>query len=130
VQPHDSPLLTLRGYIVFWGCAFTLITLAIALWKQESDHYTEQQERKRRRHLHKKRHKFGGGGGSAGRASELEDGRGGASAAAGRDEEPAGPDWGSRRAEIVTAYQKLWQVVSSEGCLLEILQELGGRVER
>lgn len=118
LQPQDSPLLTLRGYIVFWGCAFTLITLAIALWKQETDHYTEEQERKRRKHMHKKRHKRVGGGGSAGRAApELEDGRAGAAAAAAaHDEEEAGPDWVSRRAEIVTAYQKLWQVVSSDGC--------------
>lgn len=132
LQPQDFPLLTLRGYIVFWGCAFTLTTLAIALWKQETDHYTEEQERKRRKHMHKKRHKrVGAGGGSAGRASELEDGRGSgaAAAAAARDEEPSGPDWVSRRAEIVTAYQKLWQVVSSDGRMLSILRQLcGGKI--
>jgi hypothetical protein len=40
LAPQEYPLITLRGYIVFWGCAFTLLTLAIAMFKQETDHYT------------------------------------------------------------------------------------------
>lgn len=110
LQPVDSPLITLRGYIVFWGCAFTLLTLAIALWKQESDHYTEAQERRRQR---RRRHKRSS---SAAKAAKLEDSTAEAAGAAGgslSDEEgEAGVQWTQRRAEIVTAYARLWEVVS------------------
>lgn len=108
LQAQDYPLVTLRGYIVFWGCAFTLITLAIALWKQETDHYAEAQERKRQRHRRHKRN-----AGSAVKSAKLEDGIAGA--ASGGYDDTTGAEWMQRRAEIISAYQKLWEVVS--GCL-------------
>lgn len=105
LRPQEYPLITLRGYIIFWGCAFTLITLAIALWKQESDHYTEAQERKRqRRRKHKPKH-------TSNMTSQLEAGTAGQ--AAGHDDGDAGLDWTHRRAEILTAYARLWEVVSA-----------------
>jgi hypothetical protein len=108
LQPQEYPLITLRGYIVFWGCAFTLLTLAIALWKQETDHYAEAQERKRRRH---RRHKRGS---SITAAAAGKDGSAGPGAAVGSGsyDDAAGVEWTARRAEIVSAYHKLWGVVS------------------
>lgn len=97
LQPQEYPLITLRGYIVFWGCAFTLLTLAIALWKQETDHYAEAQERKRRHHRRQKR-------GSSATAA----------AGSGSYDEAAGVEWTQRRADIVSAYHKLWGVVSGQ----------------
>jgi hypothetical protein len=38
--------------VSFWGCAFTLITLAIALFKEERDHYSEQREKREWRSKH------------------------------------------------------------------------------
>lgn len=115
LQPVDYPLITLRGYIIFWGCAFTLITLAIALWKQESDHYTEAQERKRqRRRKHKHKHTNGSGS----KVAKLEAGTAGAgdeavcSAVGSEEEGDLGLDWSHRKAEIVSAYARLWEVVS------------------
>lgn len=106
LQPKEYPLITLRGYIVFWGCAFTLLTLAIALWKQETDHYAEAQERKRRRH---RRHRHS----SSTTAAAGQDGTAGPGAAVGTAsyDEAAGAEWTARRAEILSAYHKLWGVV-------------------
>ncbi len=122
MTPQEYPLITLRGYIVFWGCAFTLLTVAIALFKQETDHYTEAQERKRR--LRHKKHKRSNNSSPAAKAARLEDGR-----ANGVDGEgDVELDWSHRRAEIVTAYAKLWEVVSragnDAGCV-QVLWQLG-----
>lgn len=104
MHPEDAPLVTLRGYIIFWGCAFTLVTLAIALWKHESDHYTEARERRRQRQR-KAKHPSNG----SAKISQL---RSGQSAASG-EEGAEGSVWSQRRAEIFTAYSRLWEVVSS-----------------
>jgi hypothetical protein len=109
LQPQQYPLVTLRGYIVFWGCAFTLITLAIALWKQETDHYAEAQERKRQRHRRAKHQRTS----SAAARSKMEKGGAGlVKALWPEDAADTGVEWTTRRAEIVTAYAKLWGVVS------------------
>jgi hypothetical protein len=118
-------MVSLRGYIAFWGCAFTLITLAIALFKAESDHFSEAREKREWRANHH-RHarsassspgkalarleagtaggpgglKRSGWGGSGSRLAEWASAVGGAS------------EWGQRRDEIVGAYVKLWGVVS------------------
>jgi hypothetical protein len=112
LQPQQYPLVTLRGYIVFWGCAFTLITLAIALWKQETDHYAEAQERKRQRHR-RARHQRTKSAAARSENSRMEKGSAGRGKVLWPDDaEDAGLAWTTRRAEIVTAYAKLWGVVS------------------
>lgn len=74
---------------------------AIAMWKQESDHYTEAQERKRRQRQHRRHH-----------GSKSSSSNGKAVRGLDQDGQQSGVEWAQRRAEIVTAYAKLWEVVS------------------
>ena len=67
----------------------------------------EAQEQKRQRHRKHRRSNSS----AAAKAARLEDGKGGL----GDEDGDAGLEWRQRHAEIVTAYGKLWEVVSVAG---------------
>lgn len=89
LEPNGQPLVSLRGYVLFWGWAFTAVTLAIALLKQESPEYDESAANAQQRRR-KQQAKAASGGSAMGGAAG---------------------DWGARVAEIRRAYHKLWGVV-------------------
>jgi len=46
-SPSDVGVITLKGYVTFWGWVFAAVTIAVALFKHESDHYEEAARAKR-----------------------------------------------------------------------------------
>ncbi|KAF8059178.1 hypothetical protein HT031_005350 [Scenedesmus sp. PABB004] len=96
LAPSADGIVSLRGYISFWGWAFAAITVAIACLKTESDHYvTAAEERRKARAA------------AAARRGDAARRAGGLRAV------PSG--WADiashRRAEISAAYVQLWEVV-------------------
>eukprot|EP00775_Hariotina_reticulata_P008729 gene8729-8910_t len=85
LQPSPWGIITLKGYVLFWGWAFAAITVAVALLKHESDHY-EEAARAQRRAKH--------------RARAMQ-----------QQGSAVGADWAHRKDEIRLAYLKLWEVV-------------------
>lgn len=90
MQPSSEGVVSLKGYITFWGWAFTGVTLAIALFKQESDHFIEAAEAQRRAEKDQRQAK------GVAVNSHKSDGH---------------SDWQNTRQEIVAAYVQLWDVV-------------------
>ncbi|WIA38680.1 hypothetical protein OEZ86_001986 [Tetradesmus obliquus] len=115
LQPsHPEALVSLKGYIAFWGWAFTAVTLAIALFKQEEDHLADSAAAAAAAdEAHEKQQRKAGSvkskssSGSADAQCLLANG-GAVAAAAAAD---GGDDWGSRWREIRAAYVQLWEVV-------------------
>jgi hypothetical protein len=117
----------LKGYISFWGWAFTAVTLAIALFKQEEDHLADSAAAAAVAAVKSEDELVNGSGdkgrrtGSKGSGSEAADaqclltngnGTAAAAAAAVMAEAGGGDDWSSRWREIRAAYVQLWEVVS------------------
>jgi hypothetical protein len=120
LQPsHPEGLVSLKGYICFWGWAFTAITLAIALFKQEEDHLAdsaaEVEAEKPQVKAGKVQSKSSSGSAADSADAQCLLANGAAAAAA---EAGEGDDWSNRWREIRAAYVQLWEVVSGLESLL------------
>jgi hypothetical protein len=140
LQPsHPEGLVSLKGYIAFWGWVFTALTLAIAFLKQEEDHLAdsaaaaaaadsaaaavdekeEDSQLKKRPAAANVTGRVKSKGSSKGSvASDAADAQclltnGSAAAAVMVEAAAGGDDWSSRWQEIRAAYVQLWEVVSS-----------------
>eukprot|EP00879_Flechtneria_rotunda_P017194 GHRR01018010.1.p1 GENE.GHRR01018010.1~~GHRR01018010.1.p1 ORF type:complete len:390 (+),score=144.30 GHRR01018010.1:480-1649(+) len=84
LQPADTGIISLKGYVLFWGWVFTVVTLAIAVFKHETERYVEAASNKQQ---------------ASQQVHDVVNGY------------LPSKDWGHRRTEIVAAYMQLWGVV-------------------
>lgn len=108
MQPSTEGVVSLKGYVSFWGWAFTAVTVAIALFKTEYDHPLMVDARERRREARHGAKAATANGAAKGGKTCSRDANG--VLVNGHAEEPV-VDWSARRRELMAAYVQLWEVV-------------------